>query len=214
MKIQNLAHKVIMFYILLSPILVNATPVRNITNLVSITFWERSGGVAPTEYSFGVNSSELTTRLSDPLGTSNNDFGGITGEFYDVYYSNSDGSFNLDGEFLTISGAFDKPSPAGGGLNLAEIGLNFSSTSTEFGNFVASFTALGDNADPGSVTNAIDGDLLTHTTMGNNLGQSERLQVTLGFLSSSGPAPASVPAPPVIWLFVTGIIGLIGMKKR
>ena len=99
---------------------------------------------------------------------------------------------------------FLQPLPAGGGLNLAEIGLDFSGTPTEYGNYVASFVALGDNAIPGSVGNAIDGDLQTHTTMGSTLGQSGRLRVTLGFLSSSGP----VPEPAAGGLAAAGVVAL------
>jgi hypothetical protein len=79
-------------------------------------------------------------------------------------------------------------------LNLAEIELNFSGGAPgEFGNFVASSLALGDNAVPGSPPLAIDGDLLTHTTMGNTIGSEQRLRVTLGFESSSGPVPIPLP---------------------
>jgi hypothetical protein len=41
---------------------------------------------------------------------------------------------------------------------------------------------------PGSEPNAIDGDLMTHTTMGNNVDEpGKRLRVTLGFKSSLMP---------------------------
>lgn len=174
-----------------------AIAVRDIPNLTSITFWERTGGISPTSYTFGINSPQLTTQLNDPLGIENSDFSGVVGsEFYDVYYSNADGTFNFDGEFLTISVIFNITLPAGGGLNLAEIGLNFTGEPSEFGNFVASFTALGDNVLPSTVGNAIDGDLLTHTTMGNTVGQTDKLHLTLGFQSSSGSPPTeSVPEP-------------------
>ncbi|RNC70142.1 MAG: hypothetical protein ED859_06680 [Desulfuromonadales bacterium] len=81
----------------------HATPVRNIVNLASITFWEATGN--PITYTFGVNSAQLTQRRPDPLSNSNMDFSGVVGhEFYDVFYSNQDGTFNIDGEYLTIEG--------------------------------------------------------------------------------------------------------------
>lgn len=167
------------------------TPVRMLPGLVSITFYERTGGAAPTDYTFTVNGPELSVRLVDPLTDANFDISGAAGEFYDVYYSDIDGNEELDGLYLTISGIFSTPGPAGGGLNLAEIGLNFEGAPTEFGNYVASYAILGDNAvqPDGNVNNAIDGDLQSHTTMGNTVGAAERLRVTLGFLSSSGPPP-------------------------
>ncbi len=166
-------------------------PVRMLPGLVSITFYERTGGTEPDAFTFDVDGAELTVRLDDPLAVGNFDIDGASGEFYDVYYSDQDGGFELDGRYLTISGEFSQTLPAGGGLNLAEIGLNFEDATTEFGNYVASVVALGDNAalPDGNAENAIDGDLQTHTTMGNTVGSRERLRVTLGFLSSSGPPP-------------------------
>lgn len=161
-------------------------PVRKLPNLGSITFHERTGGTEPTAYTFTIDGPELTVRLADPLGDSNADIKGASTEYYDVYYSNEDGEFNLDGSYLTISGMFGQALPAGGGLNLAEIGLNYVDASTEYGNYVASYVVLGDNSHEPSVPACIDGDLQTHTTMGNTVGATERLRLTLGFNSSSG----------------------------
>jgi hypothetical protein len=164
-------------------------PVREIPNLASITFYERTGGTAPTPYDFTINGPELTVRLQDPMGPGNLDIPGAGTEYYDVYYSDADGVFDIDGSYLTISGVFDYALPAGGGLNLAEIGLNFAGAPPEFGNYVASYVALGDNKVESAVGNCIDSDLQTHTTMGNTVGAAERLRLTLGFESSSGPPP-------------------------
>jgi hypothetical protein len=165
-------------------------PVRALPGLTSISFYERTGGTEPTEYEFAINGPELTVRLSDPLSDSNRDIPGATSEFYDVYYSDELGVFDIDGSYLTISGVFEMSLPAGGGLNLAEIGLHYTDASVEYGNYVASHVALGDNAEPADIGKCIDNDLQTHTTMGNTVGASERLRLTLGFLSTSGPPPS------------------------
>lgn len=166
-----------------------AIPVHDIPGLVSITYYERSGGTEPTAYTFLVDGPEMSTYIAQ-LSASDRDIQGVSSEFYDVYYSDVMGNFDVDGSYLTISGVFDYPLPAGGGLNLAEIGLNFSNSTVEYGNYVASFVALGDNAVPTSADLSIDGDLQTHSTMGNTVGQTERLRITLGFASSSGPPPS------------------------
>ncbi len=161
-------------------------PVHDIPGLESITFYETTGKV--TEYTFAVAGPELVTQLADPLSLENRDIQGTSVEFYDVYYSEEDGSFNPDGSYLTIAGSFGAKLPAGGGLNLAEISLNYADNSVEFGSFLASFLGLGDNYVPGSEPNAIDGNLDTHTTMGNNVDDpGKRLRVTLGFKSSLMP---------------------------
>lgn len=166
-----------------------AIPVHDIPNLVSITYYERSGGTEPTAYTFLVDGPEMNTYIAQ-LSDTDRDIQGVSSEFYDVYYSDVMGNFDVDGSYLTISGVFDYALPAGGGLNLAEIGLNFSDSTVEYGNYVASFVALGDNAVPTSPPLAIDGDLQTHSTMGNTVGQTQRLRITLGFASSSGPPPS------------------------
>ncbi len=63
-------------------------PVRKIPGLDSITYYERSGGTAPPAYK------------------------GVDTEFYDVYYSNAAGDFELDGRYLTISGEFGYKLPS------------------------------------------------------------------------------------------------------
>jgi archaellin len=113
------------------------------------------------------------------LSAFNNDFATNASEFYDVFYSDADGSFNVNGKFVTIEAVFNRGAPAGGGLTLAEVQFNFSAGSTDLADSVASFVALGDNALPSTAGNAVDGNLLTATTMGNTIGQMQRLRVTV-----------------------------------
>ncbi len=161
-------------------------PVHDIPGLESITFYETTGQI--TEYTFTIAGPELNNQLADPLSMDNRDIQGTSVEFYDVYYSEEDGTFNPDGSYLTIAGSFGAKLPAGGGLNLAEISLNYADDTVEYGSYLASFLGLGDNYAPGSEPNAIDGDLATHTTMGNNVDEPDkRLRVTLGFKSSLMP---------------------------
>jgi hypothetical protein len=177
-----------------------------------ITFWERTGGTQPTPFTFGVNSAQLTTRLNGVLTSANSDFAGWAGgsEFYDAFYSTSDGLFDIDGSFLTIEAIFLQTLPKGGGLNISEVGLNiagvdFIGIDTPFTLSVVSFVAMGDNAIPGDVDNAVDGDLLTHTTMGNTIGQSDRLRLTLGI--------SQVPEPSTFLLCLFGFGGLVCFRK-
>ena len=72
---------------ILLPALANAVPVRSIPGLESITFYERTGGVAPNAFTFAVAGPELTVRLADPLGgAANFDISGASTEYYDVFY--------------------------------------------------------------------------------------------------------------------------------
>jgi hypothetical protein len=184
---------------------VQATPLVNLPNLQSITFFETSGSNTP--YTFNVNSPELLTKLS-ALNSTSKDFVGVSTEFYDVFYSDSLRNFDASGMYVTVESVYDRELPAGGGLNIAEVQLNFTS-GTEFANQVTAFTALGNNAILGSQIKAIDGNLSTTTTLGNTVGQNKRLSLTLGFASTAIPEPSSI-----IGLAVLGTLGAASTLKR
>lgn len=161
------------------------TPVKAIPGLVSITYFETTGAV--NSYTFTVNGPEMNTKIAT-MSAQDNDIKGANSEYYDVYYSDDQGNFDANGAYLTIAGVFLYKLPAVGGLNLAEIALNYNGQPPEYGNYVASFVALGDNAIPGDVGKAIDGNLNTCSTMGNTVDDPGKLlRITLGFKSSSGP---------------------------
>lgn len=160
-------------------------PIRLIPGLQSLTFWERTGA-APVANTFSVNSPQLELRLNS-LDLANRDFTGAQLESYDVFYSDAGGTANRDGAYVTIEAVWNFARPNGGGLNIAEVQLNFGAPTSPvvFGNVVTSFVGLGDNYVPASVPNAVDRDLQTHTTMGNTVGQSQRLRITIGFPSNA-----------------------------
>jgi hypothetical protein len=200
----------------MSTLSAKAVSLRKVTDLQSITFFERSGGTSPKAYTFSIDSPRLLNRLSR-LNSSSYDFSGVRTEFYDVFYSDRSGNLDINGEYLTIEGVYGYGKPHGGGLNLSEMRLNFADGSREFANLVADFTTLGNNGHSRTVENAIDGNLLTHTTMGNTIGQSDRLSVTLGFASSAPEIsePKSVPEPSsMLGLFALGGLGVRSLWKR
>lgn len=156
----------------------NRRPIRDIPRLTSITLWE-STGAAPTQHMFLKGGPELTVRLNGSLSSSNKDFEGVQGaEFYDVFYSDWNGIPDPNGQFVTIEAEWNAGAPSGGGLNLAKVDFNGTG---QFADSVASFVALGNNAMPNDVGKAVDGLTSTDTTMGNTIGQTQRLRVTVGF---------------------------------
>ena len=187
-----------------------ASSIIGLPDLVSVSFFERSFAT-PTEFVFDFDSSEMTTLLSDPLGSGNRDFIGTTfgaDENYDVFYSNADGTFNLNGAYISVTATYDYAGDSG--LNLAGVRLNFSSGPGEFANSVASFVALGSSPLPGTVGFAVDGDIYTHTFMGDTHETSDRLRVTVGFDSTVVPLPAALP----LFTGGLGLLGLLGWRRN
>ncbi len=162
-------------------------PIRDLPKLTSITFWE-SSSASPTSPTFLVDAAQLTTKLSGTLSSANSDFAGVPGsELYDVFYSDWDGTPNPNGQFVTIEAVWPVGAPSGGGLNIGRVDFNGTGKSASS---VASFVALGNNALPAEVGKAVDVDpnVLTDTTMGNTIGQTQRLRITVGF-----PCPCVAP---------------------
>jgi hypothetical protein len=224
-----------------------ATSIQSLPNLVSVTFLERTGGVGPEDVNtFNYNSSELTTQLPNPMYDSYYssynglpqpfDFRGANAhsaynvienfsELYDVFYSDSAGNFDVNGEYVTVEAVWPRYTgypnnhlgtldvgPVGGGLNIAAVYLTFADSSKVYANTTTSYVAFGDNVVVASYGWATDGDETTATTMGNTVqpGHPDRLRITVGFPTTVRP----VPIPAAVWLLGSGLIGLVALRRK
>lgn len=181
-----------------------AAPIRTLPNLQSITIHET--GVITTPNTYTPNAIQLTTRLADPLTDTNRDFTFYPNEDYDVFYSNEDGTLNIDGEYLTIEGVWPD-SGIGGGMNINEVELTFGGVSpySQFGDFVASYV-FGSicPTDPnmcitGSEATSVDHNLNTFPRFGqtSSTDPDERFRITIGFNGISGVKSAWQAVNPV-----------------
>jgi hypothetical protein len=177
--------------------------------LIGVTFWEATGPVSP--YTFAFNSPQMTTQLGvGILGPNTNDFSPLVDENYDVFYSDSNGNFNLNGNYVTVEAVFPHPLPSGGGLNLAAVDLVFGS-GTLRADVLASFVGLGNNYIPGSEVFAVDADTAipsTATTMGSTIiPPTQHMRVTVTWKSL-------VPEPTSMAMALTGTGLLMFRRKR
>jgi len=182
----------------------SAAPIRSLSGLTGITFWEVTSAATPFGYS--PDDIPLTSQLTGNLSANNLDFSGAQTEFYDVFYSDANGAFNIDGEYITIQAQYPGP---GGGLNIAEVELIFSVGPSQFANSVTSSTPGATNYVAASLGNIIDANLGTHTVMGVN-AENERLSITVGFAAQQ--EPSQVPEPSSFVLAAIGAAGLFGRR--
>lgn len=160
--------------------------------LTGITFWEATGPIVP--FTFAPNSSEMTNQLGvGVLGPNNDDFSQLPTENYDVFYSDANGNFNLNGNYVTVEAVYPVPG-GGGGLNIAAVDLVIGS-GTLRADVLASFVGLGPNYIPGSELNAVDADTpspTTITTMGSTMvPPTQHLRVTVTWSKLGIPEPTS-----------------------
>jgi gliding motility-associated-like protein len=168
---------------LYSPLCLAQVPLIDFPDLTSITFHEQTGFIIP--HTYNVNDNALTTQLPGQLNAGNMDFEGSAGwEFYDVFYSDADGTFNINGGYVSIECRFDL-SNTGGALNINEVEFHFGSGFSTFGRYVPSYVSNGATYEPGSEQWTADCNLATHSTMGNTENTTIRLRVTIGILNAA-----------------------------
>jgi len=179
--------------------------------LTSIDFWEVSG---PTSsYSFAPNSAAMTTQLG-VLNGANFDFAGVPGEYYDVFYSDANGNFNLNGNYVTVEAVYPNTT-GGGGLNIAAVDLLIGPVPSMVcrADVLASWVGMGNNYIAGSEVFAADPTDVTPvpttlTTMGNTAGVPGRLRVTVGWKKILVPEPATAA------LFSIAAVAVGGSLRR
>lgn len=190
----------------------SAVPIQNLLNLDSVTIFEGSSPGGADLFTFGATSTEMTTRRAGLLDGTNRDFQTVAGEFYDVFYSNADGTVNPFGEFVSVEAIYTDPFNfgGGGGHNVSAVRLNFSVGGPEFADSVSSFLSFGLGSFPGTADNAVDGDIGNFTFLGQTSDET-RLRVTVGFASS---VSQSVPEPGTLAILGIGLAGICIARRR
>ena len=154
----------------------------------SVTVWERTGddpdGLKQAEAKgpFASGGTEMTTRLPT-LDSSTSDFRGTGTEYYDVFWSDVDGNPDPLGCYVSVEAIFANA----GGHNLARVDFNLDGGSTVYADTIGSFFGTGAGFNSAKVSDAVDGDITTHTFMGSTTDQNNRLRVTVR--NSAGFSP-------------------------
>lgn len=187
----------------MAAIAAHGAPIRTNPAFDEVLIFEGSGGVL--QNSFATSSSALANELVGNLNASNRDFAGLATEHYDIFYSNSDGTFNLDGEFITIQAMY---SGSSSGLNVNDVQLRLGSNFVQRATSVSAFVPGATNFIAGNLNNAIDTDTNTGTAMGVN-APNTRMSITLGFDQPN----SSVPEPST-WAAGAAGLGLAMFRLR
>lgn len=180
-----------------------ASPLRLTPNIQSFSIYELTGTTAV--YLENANSFLLANKLNT-IYTQVPDFQTLASERFDYYYSDANGVFDVDGEYLTLDCTYDGP---GSGCNIAEVELNplgapgYRATSVV--RFVSSFGYI-----PGSELLAIDGDPNTAASLGNSEGTI--MSMTFGFNNQG--SNSQVPEPSTYALMTVGLAGLAWSRRK
>lgn len=163
----------------------------NTPGLTHVIVWEATGPIMP--YFFVQNGPQMTNQLGvGVLGPSNNDFSPLQNENYDVFYSDANGNFNLNGNYVTVETLYPNATGGGGG-NVAAVDLFFASSSTSLrADVLASFQGLGPNYAAGSEVFSADPDAgpTTFTSMGSTMvPPTQHLRVTVTWKQFNVPEP-------------------------
>jgi hypothetical protein len=185
-----------------------AAPIRTLPDLQSVKIYEITFSTIATTYAPG--ATELTTRLADPLTAANRDFTFFAEEYYDVFYSDADGTPNPDGAYITIEGVW-RSNGGPGGMNINEVELVFVNGS-RFADFVSHFEYGTGNVIAGSEGTAVDHDLGTFPRFGNTstTDLNDRFSLTVGFDEISVPEPRTGLLLPA----VLASLALAGSRRR
>jgi hypothetical protein len=190
----------------LASLTLTAAPIQTLSGLSSVVVYEVTSSVFT--HTFAPGSSALLNRVSGTLNSSNSDFSGAPTEDYDVFYSDSNGTPNTLGSFITIEGVYGA---SGSGMNIGEVQLTFSNGNpSQFANILTASTPGVTNYLPGNLNNAIDGNTATSTGMGQNATNS-RMSITVGF---ADPPTSGVPEPASFVLGAAGLASVFALRRR
>jgi hypothetical protein len=182
----------------------------NTPGLTTVRIWEATGPM--TAYNFVQNGPQMTAQLGvGSLDPFTNDFAPLFDENYDVFYSDANGNFNVNGNYVTVEAVFPHQFPSGGGLNLGAVDLIISGSPVR-ADILASWVGLGNNYLPGSEALAVDADNFplaptTATTMGSTFTPpTQHLRVTVTWTQF-------VPEPSTVALGAFGLLGMLVRRK-
>jgi len=192
--------------LLAAPHSARSAPLRTLADLQLVRVYEITFSTNATDFAPG--SSEITTRLANPLSATNRDISFFAEEYYDVFFSDSDGTPNVDGAYLTIEGVW-RSAGGPGGMNINELELVFGGANphSQFADFVASFVYGTGNVIAGSEALAVDHNLGTFPRFGNTstTDLNDRFRLTVGWNGISVPEPS---------LAMLGLAGALGLLAR
>ena len=196
-----------------SPAFAIFTPIASLSGINGIRFYEQTGAVLQ-QVNFTPGSTQMNTQLVGNLTTLNKDFNGSGGEFYDVFFSNIDGTFNASGHYITIEATHSNES--GSSLNIGEVQLLFSGASplsNDFSTGVVSYVPGTFNFVLSSLSNIGDNNVNTFTQIGLTDLPAERMRITVSFANTTTtgtPEPATLSC---VGLALLGL-GAVGARRR
>ena len=178
----------------------SAAPISSLPNLNTIFVIEVTG-VATSHNFLPFGAVEQVGNVPPDIATNGN-------EQYDLFYSDANGTFNQNGEYLTITCNFEQFGFTG--CNIAAVGLTFAGGPNVLFNTITALST-GFSYVAGSENLIIDNDLATFSSLGNNADGNPPLRVTLGITAPSG---SEVPEPSTYATLGAGLLVAAFLRRH
>lgn len=191
----------------------------NSASYENVSHYEEAG--FRLEFIFGSAPTSFSTIVGDYYNTGNDvvhaHWSGVFGEVDEIRVSKIDGStFDLGGFRVSTNTA-----SGGGASDGNELTWINSSKANEIFSVTPDSWGFGSGTDPLitiAASNSLFDDILWFSFTNDALSSAVGLGLDSFFLDEAGDPngedPSAVPVPAAVWLFGSGLIGLIRMRKR
>jgi hypothetical protein len=177
---------------------------RDTPGLTAVRLFEVSGSVVSTDLISQGGGLDIKA-ANFVSSNANTDYSTPNAERFDLYYSDSLGNFDLNGEYITIDCFMDNEIS---GCNVAAVQLLYGANPGPLADILTR-TVTAQGYVSGSELLVVDGSTSTYALLGSS--NNSLMSLTVGF---SGLQSSAVPEPSTYAMLGAGLLGLACFNKK